>query len=630
MALTGVSGIPSSVAFGASGGSVDLTLIGAAGIPSSVAFGASGASILHGITGHTGIVSAVAQGTTGILLLTDPTTSLPAIRVYIAGVDRTSYVQAGLRINSDIGSRSSAEFTLCDINGSYRPARHEEVVVYDVPTARRIFGGYVQSTVESWYHPSRPAMFIDVRCQDYGSICDSRIVAAHYELGTGGLAGIMIYDIVQRFLDGTGIVFAYSVNPPVQFGNVDFNFVTVTEAINQLLSESNWDWRVDYYRTLSIFPKSTGFVAAPIDLADNDGLWKDMTVEKTAAKKVNRQGVKNSQNVGVLWIDSFTGNGSQVFFPTTATLTAKPLVYVNSVAVVVTDYGVWGSPYAFYWMNSGIWQNPNNAPYGGGDTIEIKYPSPLSWVEWAQDSVDIAANGRWEAVEEVKDLSDRTAMQNYAAQLLARAKTEPTVVTFITREPGWEPGQLLSISTTRPLANGSFLVETVDSVEEPNMGFMWHTVKCSDEQLQRTGSANAFFSKMIYRDRNPKDRIIERITFVVAGTIEGITNPGLTTGLKTAVRVAQKDGICRICTLYFKSVQTTPTTADISIDVLKNGVTIFGTTKMQFPAGAAAVQVMYLFASDPLKVKQGDIFTMDVLAADPLAMDGSLELSIFG
>jgi len=109
-------------------------------------------------------------------------------------------------------------------------------------------------------------------------------------------------------------------------------------------------------------------------------------------------------------------------------------------------------------------------------------------------------------------------------------------------------------------------------------------------------------------------------------------NPGLTTGTKPAIKAAQKDGTAGWVTLIFNSLSQSGgvTTTDIVIDMLKNGVSIYGTNVLTLPAGYQGLVKVSLFASDPLLIKVGDVFTMDVVSADPAAKDGIMELVTVG
>jgi hypothetical protein len=71
-----------------------------------------------------------------------------------------------------------------------------------------------------------------------------------------------------------------------------------------------------------------------------------------------------------------------------------------------------------------------------------------------------------------------------------------------------------------------------------------------------------------------------------------------------------------------------PTTQLITIDVYLDGVSIFGSSKIQWEPGQTDSTIVIQFAFDPLPVSQNDIFTYEVLSADPLATDGILELEL--
>ncbi len=126
--------------------------------------------------------------------------------------------------------------------------------------------------------------------------------------------------------------------------------------------------------------------------------------------------------------------------------------------------------------------------------------------------------------------------------------------------------------------------------------------------------------------------IIERFTFNLAVTAQGITNPGLTTGVKPAIKTAQKKGNAGWVTLIFNSLSQlgAVTSMDITIDLFKNGTSIYGTKVLTLPAGYPGEVKFSVFASDPFPILVGDVFTMEVLSADPAAKDGIMELVTLG
>lgn len=555
------------------------------------------------------------------------------ITIFENGVEISDKVKLGINGSVQVGSSGTATYKTFSRDGSYRPTRGAEIIVYK--GTRRIFAG-VNDTTDEMNYNSTTAIEVNVKAIDYGVLFDRKVIGKKYTLLDGSFGGQVVGNITT--LVGNGLVytggFGNAIEPPL------FNYRYATECIRAALQAANMDWYVDQWKTVYAFTKSSGRGAAPFTIADNDGNFRALRVIRSAVKKFNRIYVRNSQDFGALWTDSFTVSGSnEINFITTYILDQAPSVTVNGVAQTLVEIDEQDGSFDFYWIQGsyGVFHNQANAPLNPGDVIGISYPSPLSYVAIAEDAADIAANGLSERIEEIKDAQSKEEMQAIADGLLLRGVNVPTQIELETDEDGLEPGQVLTVNATRPLVSGTFLIESVAWTEIDKL-FFRYTVRASDEQLQRTGSPVLFYQRMIEAARQPKDRIIERITFILAGTIEGLTNPGLTTGEKPAIRVAQKSGFCKSVTLRFKSVDDgTPTTSDIEVDIYQNGVSIFGTAgspaapdPLVFPAGQTGTVTRFSFRADPLVVAAGDVFTCEVLAADAVATDGTMELVIVG
>lgn len=602
------------------------------GIASTVALGTPT------ITGHiapSGIANVSALGTPVILSAVGST--LPTYSIFLNGVLANTYIQArSIRRSLTIGSGSRGVCSFTWLNpaattGSTRPQVDDEVVIYEGST--RFFAGIIEDATERFYN-GKPLMYVDVRCTDYGILCDRRIVSKYYTPFMGGTASITIADIVTNFLDGTGISFEPNWDSVILEDQM-FNHVTVTEALNQICDKTGEDWRVDFYKVLRKFTKDTGYTSAPCTFTDNDGNFDSLSANRSRLRRRNRQGVKNSRSTVALWEDTITAFAGQTSFQTTYLQEVKPAVYVDGVVKSVVSLAEVGEQASdFYYIPNGIGVFSRTGGLGEGQEVAVVYPGKLPPIYWAEDAADIALHGKLEAVEEVADILDDIGMTEIAAGLLARGKVEPIMAEGVSRKAGWEPGQLLTINTTQPLLSASLLIESVDSEEGEDNTFFRHRIRASNHTLQRTDRADNFFGKLIERTKNPIDRIAFHIGFTLAETIEGITNPGLSTGVKQAVRVADKDGVLRDATLYFKSAADgTPTTDRIVVDVLKNGVSIFPTgddNKLIFPAGTTSIVRHFTFVSRPLTVAKGDIFTINVIEADATAMDGALELVVMG
>jgi len=580
-----------------------------------------------------GIASVEAFGRPAVVNAVQPYT------VFVNSVNINAYVKKpSIRRHMAIGggSRATCDFVTHDkIGGGYRPTVDAVIEIFEGTNI--FFSGFIEATDEKWFKGTSRLNEVQVRCSDYGMICDRRVVGKFYTLYLGGIPSITIYDIVKNFLDGTGITYDWNGTPGGFLGEQLFNYCTVTEALNQICDKVNADWYVDFWKVLRVVEKTTGWGAAPYTISDNDGNFDDLTVRRSRTRRVNRQGVRNSQSNAALWTDTITAFAGQSSFLTTYLQEMRPLVTVGGVAQTVVEFSSINAEASdFYYINDGVGIFHRGGGLSAGQIVTIIYLSKLPPVYWAEDAADIALHGKFEAVEEVKDVYDSTAMLALAAGLLARGLVEPIETTLVTRRKGWEPGQLLTMNMLKPPCATTLLIESVDSEETVELGVpvFRHAVQANNSQLARVDRADNFFAKMVQRDKQAIDRVTYRISFTLAETIEGLTNPGLSTGVKPGIRVADKDGVVRDAALYFKSVDDgTLTTARIVIDVYKNGVSIFpsGTgNKMIFPIGALDVQQNIFLASNPLVVAKGDVFTMEVLEADPLAMDGVIELVVLG
>jgi len=212
-----------------------------------------------------------------------------------------------------------------------------------------------------------------------------------------------------------------------------------------------------------------------------------------------------------------------------------------------------------------------------------------------------------------------------------RGKEVPITLTIKTRTDGYQPGQSINVVRTDPTINDNFLVTSVNSVEV-NQDYFEHTVKCSNKPAQLAGDPAKWAADLVKNLRMTTYNIIERITFNLAVSTPPLINPGLTSGVQPCIKTAQKKGTAGWVTLIFNSLSQLGgvTTTDIVIDMLKNGVSVYGAQVLTLPAGQSDEVKFSIFASDPLTVLPGDVFTCDVLSADAVAMDGVMELVTLG
>lgn len=560
--------------------------------------------------------------------------------VEFSGVDYTHLVRigegAGVSRQMSItgGSKASCRLVLNSKKGFYRPAQGEEVVVWTA--AGKWFAGVVDKITEKHWSGTSGLSEIIVDCVDYGALCDRIIVGREIVAQFGNICSIIMYELAWRYFSKIGITYTFPFYGDIgsePLGDQVWNWMTLTEVMNDLTRKCGGDWRVDFDKNVWPFYPSVGYTDAPFSIEDDDGNWIDMTVERDSSRYRNRVGIKNSHNTRPLWTDTFVVGETGPFiyanpiqWYTMAPMRNKPVVRVNGVVQTVIDFSEIGpTTHDFYWIDNQVWASPSNPP-APGSILTITYPSPLSYVVWAQDDAEIALYGLHEGIEEVKDIPTLDAMQALADAALARRLVRPTSLTITTDREGIEAGMLLSVNSARHAVTGDFLVTKVSSVEQGKK-FFRHTITAVDAATQSLGDITAFFHQLVAQTIQPRDRLTQHIIFVVAETIEGITNPGLTTGVKQAIRMAPVNGLLRSCSIETQNV--TPTTTDVEIDVLQNGVSIFPDgPKLIWPAGASIRQTVIEFLADPMPVTEGDIFTIEVLQADSNFKDGTIDLAM--
>lgn len=630
--LTQSSGLSVPVTFGPAGG---LNL-GGVGFGVNVTFGAGSLSATLSGNRYGGISVEVTFGE-GAIIETDAAGAAPPYTIFASGVNIAQYVKKPSitrHLQMGGGSRGTLRFITHDIGGGYCSLLDGAISIYE--GSEPFFRGFIDSTDEMWYSGTSGLNEVEVNCSDYGIICDRRLVAKYYTLFMGGIPSITVADIAENFLDGTGVYFDPTGCPGgPDLGEQLFNYCTVTEALNQIADKANTDWFVSPSGVLRMFAKATGWGVAPYTISDDDGNFLSMRVRKHRTRRVNRQGVRTTQMPNAIWSDTVTAVANQMVVETTYLQEVKPVVTLNGIQQIVVPIADIGTKtWDFYYIPNGLGVFPKTA-LNVGDQVIVWYPSKLPMVFWAEDAASIALHGRWEAVEEVRDVPlDVNAMNAIAAGKLARANEDYIEATIVSRKPGWLPGQLVTVNTTQPPLVATLVIQSVDSLEvvENGQPKFEHTITAISSETPVTNRADTFFAKIIERTKIPIDRISYHIGFTLAETVEGVTNPGLSVGEKQAIRTAPKDGVLRDVVIYFKSVDAgTLTTSDIEIDVYQNGTSIFAANDpLVFPAGATSLERKFIFSTNPFRIYKGDVFTFEVLTADSAAKDGFVELTVMG
>lgn len=602
-------------------------------------------------------------GSVALLGLT-PATQYPLYSLFINGVDRTNYTRVGapngpgISINAQSNSRATASFYVLGWNPyTQNPTNPSQYIPTQLPSdtveiRRRsdgllMYRGFVDTMTYGRLWGPDFALATQVNCIDAGILFDRIIVGMAFTAAPFTyFADYILTVIAQQKLAGAGISFVFSSNVNVLLGQQIFPYQSLTEVSNRIAQQTSTSWVVDENNNWRFYDTTVGFrTDAPTNI-DDSTLLVDLTVNQTKTRFANRWYAKSNQNLGnALQVDTSTvaTAGWNLFIPSQAGPGGSqiPNVTVNGVVKVVISSALNpvqpnNTSWDFIYSGVSIVYNWRLAPLQVGDVVQIIYPSPLPWVAIAEDLTSIAAVGLVEATVEAGDVKDKVTLQKIADEALARGKVVPKVLTYKTRTDGYKPGQRISVVRTELGINDNFLITGVSS-REIQQEFFEHTVTMSNGSAQFAADPNKFMADLIKNTRMTTYNIIERFTANLAVTVAGQTNPGLTVGPNTAIKTAQKNGTAGWVTLIFNSLSQLAMTAigNVILDVLQNGVSIFGTTKLVLPMGFQGEVKFSVFLTDPLYITVGDVFTFPVLSvagstvvgtADPNVMDGLLEL----
>jgi hypothetical protein len=564
------------------------------------------------------------------------------LRSYVGVVSTKGILVDSLNFSYQLNGRGTASFTLFDREGTFTAERGDEVIInrqFD-GDMHRLFGGVVDTVTR--YHPSKSnlALFTEVTCIDYGVLLDRRIVHKYYD-------AVIIWSIFTMVND---LLLSFPTSPfELRFGwggsgdalvaeNQVFNYVTLNQAIKQLVDSAGLEFRTDTYGNVRVFDAATGYTAAPIVLNDSVVGIIQPKLRFTDAMRANRIFVRPSRGLPLLRTDRFVADGSQRGFNTDYVIHgAKPVISVNGTVIdpaLVFEYNAYSIEehlFSYAPDSYGVYSNPNNPPYATGTVIEVTYLFPIPTLPYAEDAALIASDGLSELVVEVKDEQNVDELTRIAEGLLLRYKDRPATLQFDTLKPGFEPGMLLTINWTQPpfpIFAGTMVITQVSAKE--TSGLLKFSVQASNTAWQRDGNAAIAAAELYARSRAPISHAGEPIIIKLAQTqaFDYAGNPGMEVGVVPGRHIVQDSGILESVTWNW-GPGTGPLTEDIVVDIFLNDVSIFGSSKLTYATTDSGTLTRLTFTSYPFYLAKGDVVTAEVLfGVDPNAKDGTIQMNV--
>lgn len=640
-----LAGIASAEALGTPLIEYTITL---SGIASAQAVGAL--SLDTGI-GLTGIVSAEALG---LLTFLDGDKDF---RLFINSVDRTSYLRADtFRVSMQLSSNWTAAMQLIDPAGTYRPSNGQRCEFWWKGTL--MFAGPIQSVSEQFYS-STSLMVNDVELMDWSQILTRRVINREYRFEDGftTLTSIL-QDLIDNYLAVEGITLGtISTSVTMVYGDAfDFKLKGAQVCIGELAEFFQVDWKVNQYGILSMSTFTS--VAAPWTLSDDDGNIPVDTprVTRDLNGYRNRQFVRSDTVAVAFNSETFIGDGTTRDFTLTQPVArstageANPQVFVDGSEYIcirrseISGFNPADASVAPYtgpeWWH---WDDLNEPSPGGvhpgrivsmwytftppgiGDVVRIDYPvGSEAGANYIQDTAEIAArqaieggSGLYESLDDFAAVPAGGTNAALSAGLLDRFGRENVKLQFSTFRDGLEPGMFINATgLTQPLVGESLLIESVDAASESGSMFgkstqtrnnqtgphLRYNVVASNARARKVGAATRF--EEINRKLQRAAKTPKTYSWSILGNLALETIP--------LINSVFEDASLREATL---TLGTGPTGADVKINILYDGVTVFDAVRRlvyQAGAGNGVAHFQSVFNPSPFRILRGGQLSISV------------------
>ena len=434
-------------------------------------------------------------------------TLVDGIEITIGGHDRSSiYRPSSLSIKEDLNSRGTANFILEDPTNTLSIKAGESVVIRKntlTPsnTERLIFAGTVDIVEDRW--PSMditsPYHQIKIKCVDNNALADRFLVARRYD--SGSLPGEIVEDLRSNYLEQEGVTIGNIEDGSYTLGQVDFNYQTVTECIDDL-SElvGGFIWYIDHDRKLYFQDRDT--TSAGFGYSNSSLPLRSLTRKKSREGYRNRQYLRAGRDIQVTAnSEEFAGDGERTSFTVGLPIGEEPTITLNGSAQTVGINGV-NEGKNWYWQKGSntVEQDSSGDELESSDLLKITYKGLLSIIVQADDDTQVAeraalegGSGIYERIEDDERIEDADFSLSRANGILERFGAINEIVTIKTDNGALRAGEVQSIELDREGLSGEYLIQSLSARDRGDGEFVY-SYKCVDGA--QVGGWVDFFRKL--------------------------------------------------------------------------------------------------------------------------------------
>jgi hypothetical protein len=401
-----------------------------------------------------------------------------AVTVMVGGVDVTTLVDGGLIWEDQIGGRGQLRIAFFDEVGGFLPEDGQEILILENGVRR--FGGMLVEPEEA-ATPANDKLRVNCRAVEFSGICDRRFVARPYtnEAIEDIVTDIVMQDLADEGISTTGVEAGPIIKKAV------FNWVSVTEAFNDLAELTGMTWRIDENRVLQF--RNRASVAAPGPLTNINIKNGTLRVRPDRQQYRNHQVLRAPAGLTDPRTESFVGDTERRTFNTAFKMGTEPTVTVNGVSKTVGIRQV-ETGKDWYWNKGAteLSQDTGGTVLSDTDTLAVTYQGIFPIIISSARGTEILArqgveggSGRYTKVEERSNIETIDAAIAAAQAILDRYGSINITLSFLTDAPGYAPGQLVPLQFPQHNIDDDYLIESVVASVPPTLDRINYTLKCT-------------------------------------------------------------------------------------------------------------------------------------------------------
>jgi len=379
------------------------------------------------------------------------------------GTDVSAKIAPGsVQINNELTSQpDTCSFRLIDPDAV--PREGQVIQIYVGTTADMRFAGVIDSVQESllssWDH-----RIYNVNAVDYQRILEFRLVAESYQSKT---CKYIIEDLIANYVAVAWGITTTNVQTGPTIEEINFNYVTVADAIRRLAQITGYEWYVDYDKDVYFFASAT--LTAPYSISNVPGFsFEKFVLQPDLSQIRNRVFFSGGNFLSSPITQTFAGDDVTDTF----TLTYKPHAIgldENGTAKTVGIENITDPATVDYIMNYGnktIERTAAALPSGVTLTATYSYQAKVL-VQYDDPAAQayVAALEGGDGIHE-HQIIDTSIDTNEEAFDMSKADVDKNGIPmlrggFETYTDGFAAGQLIDVNITGHAFNGSYLIQNV-------------------------------------------------------------------------------------------------------------------------------------------------------------------------